>query len=149
MPSNRAQARREERGLQQPLTSPGLPLHLRQDAGIRPLRGPSGAPRRPQPRAPSRAPTAHAPRPEARPAPPIASAPSIAPSLLPSLWRLGKIRDSAPGERPGGRHSAQARRRRAGEGSAKEEREAGEAKVAVRAGPRPESPPGGGGRGAA
>lgn len=81
----------------------------------------------------------------ARPAPPIA------PSLPPSRRRLGKIRDTAPGERPGRRRCAQARRRRAGRGSAKEERETGEeaAKVAVRAGPRPESPAGGGGRGAA
>lgn len=134
----------------------------RQDAGSEPgslgrTRDQSPVPA-PSPQAPSRplrrppasrafppARTAHARRPRARPAPPIARAPSFPPSLPGSGISGIPLWDSVP--------AGAALRRRGGaglgEGSAKEEREAGEAKVAVRAGPRPESPPGGGGRGAA
>lgn len=99
----------------------------RQDAGSEPgslgrTRDPRPAPA-PSPQAPSRplrrppasrafprARTAHARRPRARPAPPIARAPSFLPSLPP---RLGNIRDTAVGQRPGWPRTAQARRRRA------------------------------------
>lgn len=166
-PSNRDQAgTREERGHASPLpgrgcsctgSEAGCGIRARipgQDAGSAPRSGPiaSGAIAAPQAppglaRLPARAYRACAPAKGA------ASASNrsrpLLPSLPPSLPGSGisgiPLWDSVP--------AGPAPRRRGGaglgEGSAKEEREAGEAKVAVRAGPRPESPPGGGGRGAA
>lgn len=159
MPSSSDQAGREKRRRDSPLPRRGSPCTFGRTWGSEPRSRPiaSGAIAAPQvPSQPLRHPPASRPFPRAHraraPAEGAAKAPIAFPaslSLPSSLPWLGNIRDTALGKRPGCRHTAQARRCRAGEGSAKEEREAGEAKVAVRAGPRPESPPGGGGRGAA